>query len=113
MRKWLRIILITGGILIALLVLLFLGMTWYIHANKDNFLKQITAQLNDRLSGNIRIGDMEPSLLKSFPNVSIALKKVVLEDSLFQQHHHPLLDVNDIFVRVNTLSLLRKHVDVN
>lgn len=113
MRKWLRIILITGGIFIALLVLLFLGMTWYIHANKDNFLKQITAQLNDRLSGNIRIGDMEPSLLKSFPNVSIALKKVVLEDSLFQQHHHPLLDVNDIFVRVNTLSLLRKHVDVN
>lgn len=113
MRKWLRIILITGGIFIALLVLLFLGMTWYIHANKDNFLKQITAQLNDRLSGNIRIGDMEPSLLKSFPNVSIALKKVVLEDSLFQQHRHPLLDVNYIFVRVNTLSLLRKHVDVN
>ncbi|HWV64554.1 AsmA family protein [Chitinophaga sp.] len=113
MRKWLRIILIAGGIFIALLVLLFLGMTWYIHANKDNFLKQITAQLNDRLSGNIRIGDMEPSLLKSFPNVSIALKKVVLEDSLFQQHHHPLLDVNYIFVRVNTLSLLRKHVDVS
>lgn len=113
MRKWLRIILITGGIFIALLVLLFLGMTWYIHANKDNFLKQITAQLNDRLSGNIRIGDMEPSLWKSFPNVSIALKKVVLEDSLFQQHHHPLLDVNYIFVRVNTLSLLRKHVNVN
>ncbi|MEV4884908.1 hypothetical protein MRBLMN1_003441 [Chitinophaga ginsengisegetis] len=113
MRKWLRIILITGGIFIALLVLLILGMTWYIHANKDNFLKQITAQLNDRLSGNIRIADMEPSLWKSFPNVSIALKKVVLEDSLFQQHHHPLLDVNYIFVRVNTLSLLRKHVDVN
>ncbi|WP_142687005.1 AsmA family protein [Chitinophaga polysaccharea] len=113
MRKWLRIILITGGIFIALLLLLFLGMTWYIHANKGNFLKQITSQLNDRLSGNIRIGDMEPSLLKSFPNVSIALKKVVLEDSLFQQHHHPLLDVNYIFVRVNTLSLLRKHVDVN
>ncbi|MGF6929976.1 hypothetical protein QFZ48_005476 [Chitinophaga sp. W2I13] len=113
MKKWLRIILITGGIFIALLVLLILGMTWYIHANKDNFLKQITAQLNDHLSGNIRIADMEPSLWKSFPSVSIALKKVVLEDSLFQQHHHPLLDVDYIFVQVNTLSLLRKHVNVN
>ncbi|MEZ2446343.1 AsmA family protein [Chitinophaga sp. RCC_12] len=113
MKKWLRIILITGGIFIALLVLLILGMTWYIHANKDNFLKQITAQLNDHLSGNIRIADMEPSLWKSFPSVSIALKKVVLEDSLFQQHHHPLLDVDYIFVRVNTLSLLRKHINVN
>lgn len=113
MKKWIRITLITGGILIALLLLLFLGMTWYIHANKDNFLKQITAQVNDRLSGNLTIEDMEPSLLKSFPNVSIGLKKVVLQDSLYQQHHHALLDVSYIYVRVNTLSLLRKHVDVN
>ena len=113
MRKWLRIILITGGILVALLVLLFLGMTWYIHANKATFLKQITSQLNDRLNGTITIADMESSLLKSFPNVSIGLKKVVLQDSLWQQHHHALMDVDYIFVRVNTPSLLRKHVDVN
>ncbi|SEW50534.1 AsmA family protein [Chitinophaga arvensicola] len=113
MKKWIRITLLTGGILIALLVLLFLGMTWYIHANKDNFLKQITAQVNDRLSGNLTIEDMEPSLLKSFPNISIGLKKVVLQDSLYQRHHHALLDVSYIYVRVNTLSLLRKHVNIS
>lgn len=113
MRKWLRIILITSGALIALLLLLFLGMTWYIRANKATFLKQITGQLNDRLNGTLTIADMEPSLWKSFPNVSIGLKKVVLQDSLWQQHHHALLDVDYIYVRVNTLSLLRKHVDVN
>lgn len=113
MRKWLRIILITGGALIALLLLLSLGMTWYIRANKATFLKQITGQLNDRLNGTLTIADMEPSLWKSFPNVSIGLKKVVLQDSLWQQHHHALLDVDYIYVRVNTLSLLRKHVDVN
>lgn len=113
MRKWLRISLITSGVLITLLLLLFLGMTWYIHANKANFLKQITGQLNERLNGTITIEDIEPSVWKSFPNVSIGLKKVVLQDSLWQQHHHALLDVNYIFVRVNTLSLLRKHVDVN
>ncbi|PSL43445.1 AsmA-like protein [Chitinophaga niastensis] len=112
MRKWLRITLITGGIFVGLIVLLFLGMTWYIHANKAAFLKQITSQMNGRLNGNITIADMEPSLLKSFPNVSIGLKKVVLQDSLWQQHHHALLDVDYIFVRVNTLSLLRKHIDI-
>ncbi|MBO9731072.1 MAG: hypothetical protein J7623_20715 [Chitinophaga sp.] len=113
MRKWLRITLITSGVLITLLLLLILGMTWYIHANKATFLKQITGQLNDRLNGTITIEDMEPSVWKSFPNVSIGLKKVVLQDSLWQQHHHALLDVNYIFVRVNTLSLLRKHVAIN
>jgi hypothetical protein len=110
MRKWLRILLFAGGICLALLILLFLGMTWYIHANKANFLKQITGQLNERLNGTITIADMEPSLLKSFPDVSIGLKKVVLKDSLWQQHQHALLDVDYIFVQVNTLSLLRKHV---
>ena len=64
MRKWLRITLLTGGILLVLIVLLFLGMTWYIHANKSIFLKQITGQLNERLNGTITIADMEPSLLE-------------------------------------------------
>ncbi|CAL1518256.1 AsmA-like C-terminal region-containing protein [Chitinophaga sp. MM2321] len=112
MRKWLKVTLITGGSIIGLIILLFLGLTWYMHANKANFLKQITSQLNDHINGKLTIQDMEPSLFRSFPNVSIALKKVVLQDSLWQQHHHTLLDVDYIFVRVNTLSLLRKHVDV-
>ncbi|MFY0255660.1 AsmA-like C-terminal region-containing protein [Chitinophaga sp. 30R24] len=113
MRKWLRIIFITSGIVIALLLLLFLGMTWYIHANKEDFLKQIAAQVNERISGTISIQDMESSVWRSFPNVSIGLKKVVLQDSTWQYHHHALLDVNYIYVKVNTLSLLRKHVAIS
>ncbi|WP_160717189.1 AsmA-like C-terminal region-containing protein [Chitinophaga solisilvae] len=112
MRKWLRVVLIAGGSLLGLLILLLLGLAWYINANKSNFLKQITGQLNDRISGNLTIGDMEPSLFRSFPNVSLALKKVVLKDSLWQRHRHALVDVDYIFVRVNTLSLLRRYVDV-
>ncbi|MCW3465724.1 AsmA family protein [Chitinophaga nivalis] len=113
MRKWLRIILIGGGIIIGLVLLLVLGLTWYIHANKATFLKQITSQLNGEINGTLTIADMDASLWRSFPHVSLGLQKVVLQDSGWQQHHHALVDVNYIFVRVNTLSLLRKHVEVS
>ncbi|WP_343746672.1 AsmA-like C-terminal region-containing protein [Chitinophaga sp.] len=112
MRKWLKVVLIAGGSLIALIILLSVGLALYIKVNKAAFLKQITDQLNDNINGKLSVEDMEPSLFKSFPNVSIALKKVQVQDSLWQQHHHALLDLDYIFVRVNTLSLLRKHVDV-
>ncbi|MBC9910070.1 AsmA family protein [Chitinophaga varians] len=112
MRKWLKVVLIAGGSLIALIILLSVGLALYIKGNKAAFLKQITDQLNDNINGKLSVEDMEPSLFRSFPNVSIALKKVQLQDSLWQQHHHALLDLDYIFVRVNTLSLLRKHVDV-
>ncbi len=96
----------------ALMLVLLLCAAWYIHANKAAFLAQITTQANERINGQLTIEDMEPSLIRSFPNISIALKKVVLRDSLYAQHQQPLLDVDYIFVRVNTWSLLRKHVDV-
>ncbi|MBC9933283.1 AsmA family protein [Chitinophaga qingshengii] len=112
MRKWLKVVLIAGGSLIALIILISVGLALYIKVNKAAFLKQITDQLNDNINGEISVEDMEPSLFRSFPNMSIALKKVVLRDSLWQQHHHPLLDLDYVFVRVNTLSLLRKHADI-
>ncbi|WP_212004391.1 AsmA family protein [Chitinophaga sp. HK235] len=112
MRKWLKVMLITAGSLIALVIVLLLGLAWYMKANKTTFLRQITDQLNENINGEFSIGDMEPSFFRSFPNVSLALKRVELHDSLWQQHHHALIDLDYIFVRVNTLSLLRKHVDV-
>ncbi|HVI46177.1 MAG TPA: AsmA-like C-terminal region-containing protein [Chitinophaga sp.] len=112
MRKWLKIALITAGSIIGLIIILLLGMGWYIQSNKALFLKQLTARVNDNLNGELTIGDMKPSLFRSFPNMSIELRSVVLKDSLWTQHKHPLIDVSYIFVRVNTLSLLRKHTDV-
>ncbi|MBW8686881.1 AsmA family protein [Chitinophaga rhizophila] len=113
MRKWLRITLIVSGGLLTLLVLLWLGIAWHIRHNKTAILQQISDRLNDRLhGGELLIKDMEPSLVRSFPNVSVALEGVSVKDSLWNTHHHPLLDVARIFVKVNTFSLLKKQLDI-
>lgn len=112
MRKWLKVVLIGTGILAGLIILLWLGLSWFIHHNRKVFLAQVTEQLNERLNGTITIGDMEPALIRSFPDISVALKKVIIRDSSWAQHRHDFLDASYIFVRVNTLSLLRKNMEV-
>lgn len=113
MRKWLRITIIVFSGLIGLLLLLWLALAFYIYTHKASILKQISDQLNDRLhGGELSIGELEPSLVESFPDVSVALKEVSVKDSLWGQHHHELVKVSRLFVQVNTLALLRKQLDI-
>lgn len=113
MQKWLRITLIVSGSLLGILVLLWLGLALYIRQNKEEILQQISDKLNDRLhGGTLVIKDMEPSLVRSFPDVSVALEGVSIKDSLWSTHQHQLLNVARIFVKVNTFPLLRKQLDI-
>ena len=112
MPRWLRISLRIFAGFIGLVLLLWLGMAWYINSHKKQLLQEITSRLSERTGGTLTIRDMEPSLWKSFPNMSIALKDVTLRDSLFAQHGHSLLDVRTLFVKVNTFELLSKKTEI-
>jgi hypothetical protein len=93
--------------------LAWLGVALYIRQNKATILQQLSDKLNDRLNGGVlAIQDMEPSLVRSFPDVSVALVGVSIKDSLWNTHRHNLLDAAHIFVKVNTFSLLRKQLDI-
>ncbi|GAA0563250.1 AsmA family protein [Chitinophaga japonensis] len=112
MKRWLRITVLTGGSLLALVLLLWLLLALYIHLHRHAFREQLTERLSRHLHGHLTIREVKPSLLRSFPQVSMELDEVQLQDSLWQQHRHSLLDVQRIFVKVNTLSLLRRHLDI-
>lgn len=118
MLKWpewprgLRITVIAGGSLLGLMILLWTALAIYIQLNRQTFLRQITERLNNRLNGKLTIRDMKPSLIRSFPQVSLELETVQLQDSLWQQHRHALLDAQRIFVKVNTFTLLRRRLDI-
>ncbi|HEY0272450.1 MAG TPA: hypothetical protein VGC22_04645, partial [Chitinophaga sp.] len=111
-RPWLRYIIYTVGGFLAFLVLLWLGIAWYIHHNKAKLLADISRQLEGSLNGKLTIADMEPALIESFPNVSVQLQQVTLSDSLGPRLHKPLIKTEAIYVRVNIFALLRKQVDI-
>ena len=112
MPRWLRIALISAGSLLVLIIILWFVLALIVRNRKEEILAEITAQLSDRISGRLEIQDMEPSLIRSFPNISVTLKNVSLKDSLYATHKHALLDIQDVYVKVNTFALLRKKVDV-
>ncbi|MBO9154421.1 AsmA family protein [Chitinophaga sp. GCM10012297] len=112
MPRWLRITLISAGSLLVVVIILWFVLALVVRGRKAEILAEITAQLSDRISGNLEIQDMEPSLIRSFPNISVTLKNVSLKDSMYATHKHALLDVREVYVKVSTFALLRKTVDV-
>lgn len=98
--------------LISLIALIFIGLALYVNAHKKELLVSITKELNKDLNGSLTVGSMEPTLLKSFPGVSVSLKNVEIKDSLWNVHHHSLLTSGDFGVEVNTAALLKGTVEV-
>jgi hypothetical protein len=105
--RWLKLSLKIIGGFILLVILLFACVIGYVNLNKKAVLKAVTEQLNDNISGTLSIENMEPTLIRGFPGVSISLQNVLLRDSLWDQHKHDLLRAKEIYVSVNAFSILR------
>ncbi|QPH39124.1 AsmA family protein [Pedobacter endophyticus] len=113
MKRWFKILLKILSVVVLLIVLTWLAGAFYISRNKKEVLTSILAQLNKNLNGKITASSMEPTLLKSFPGISISLNEVLLRDSLWAKHRHDLLKAQDIDVSLNVLSLIVGNININ
>jgi hypothetical protein len=113
MSRWLKISVQIFFALFVLLVLVWLGVAYYINNNNKKILGTILTQLNANVNGKIEVGSMETTLLKGFPGVSVSLKNVQLRDSLWAQHHHDLLNAKDIAISLNIFSLIVGNIKIN
>ncbi|TDQ11457.1 AsmA family protein [Pedobacter metabolipauper] len=112
MPRWSRIILKILGVFIALILVVFIAAAIYVNVNKKSLLATITEKLNQNLNGTLTIGSMDPTFLSGFPGVSLRLNNVVMHDSLWTVHRHPLLEAKDLEVSVNTLALLTGTIEI-
>ncbi|PWS26515.1 AsmA family protein [Pedobacter yonginense] len=113
MKRWLKISLKILSAVLLLVILTWLAGAFYISRNKKEVLASILEQLNKNLNGQITATNMEPTLLKSFPGVSVSLNGVLLRDSLWATHKHDLLKAQDIDVSLNVLSLIVGNININ
>ena len=104
--KWTSIILAS---LLGLLVITWLSLAWYINHNKNDFIEKITTYFHDNMSGTLMIEDLEPSILKTFPKLSIRLDDVVIFDSLYEEHGVKTAEMEHVYVQLNFFSLLTKN----
>lgn len=118
MSRWLKIgIKIIAG-LILFIILFAVSAVLYVTYNKGKVLKMVSTELNEKLDGQISIGDIRPQLFEHFPNISLELKNVTIRDKRFAEHKHTLLNAKEFYVSLNALSMLTgkasiKRVDIN
>lgn len=106
MSRWIKIALKVSGILLALVALGWMAIAAYVHTHKKELLASLTEQLNQNLSGTLKIEKMEPALIRGFPGISVSLTNVLLRDSLWDQHKHDVLSAKEAFVSVDAFSIL-------
>ena len=99
--------------LILLIILFVIGVMLYVTYNKSRVLKMVSTELNQKLDGQITIGDIKPQLFKRFPNISLELKNVTIRDKRFAEHKHTLLDAKEFYVSLNVLSMLTGKASIN
>lgn len=112
MHPKVKIILKIAGIALSILLVLWLGIAAYVTTNKKALLESVTAQLNRDITGELKIENMEPDLIRGFPGISVSLKNILLRDSLYQQHHHDLLVAKEATISLNIFSLLSGSPDI-
>ncbi len=105
--RWLRILAKSVAAIVVLFVSSYLILAWYVNNHKEELLSEVTATLNESLTGTLAVESMEPTFLTGFPQFSLNLKNVSISDSLYPKHRKLLLNAEDFTISVNVVALLR------
>ncbi len=104
-----RVLKITG-IAVAVLLLLFGGVTWVVFQRKNVWLlNQIESYVNQAQSGQLHIGSIDMKLFSNFPDVTIALDSIDYfehRDSVRLAEEEPILHASQLFVAIELWPLL-------
>jgi hypothetical protein len=112
MPYWLKITLRAGALILSLFLFAWIVLAAYVYTHKKEILTSITTQLNEDLNGKLTINQMEPSLIRGFPGISVALEDIQLRDSLWAIHKHDLIRARNAYVAVNAFSILSGSIKI-
>jgi len=112
-KKILKISIRILGILIALIVLLFIGGWIYLKQHKKQVISLIEAQGKKNLNGGVlHIGNIDIGFLHTFPRVAFTIDTLNLRDSLWERHHHDLVSATRVYATLNLFSLLGGKINI-
>ena len=101
-----KIILRVVVIIMSIIAIGITGMYIYVSTHKKELLAMVEDEFNNSYNGSLNIKDIEPDLWEQFPNISIALREVVIRDDKWSQHHIDFLNAKNIYIKLQFLPLL-------
>lgn len=113
LNKYLKYIFKGFGVLLAVLLLLYVVVFTYVSINKKKIIRQVTELVGKKLNGNVKIGSVELSFFRHFPQTLVLIHGVSITDTLYQLHHHVFFEADEVFARLSIVRLLSKQAPVN
>src|ERR1700733_9589028 len=101
MPRWLKISLKILGALALLLIAFLIGLSVYVSTHKEKILALVTTDLNKNIDGKLNVGAFDISFIKNFPNLSVTLENVSLQDKEWARHHQALPEAKKFDVAVD------------
>ena len=93
------------------LAVLFLALTISVLLFKERIINQFIQEANKNLSTPVNIGKIDIAMLPSFPQLSIVLKDVYIEDS--HEGKYPLLTAAEISFQLSPLAVWKGDYTIN
>lgn len=109
-RRFLKILLRTFTAIALIILLLWGGIYIYFRANKASLLSKVSKAVSEKVKGQVQIKDIGLNFLVNFPNITLRLDEVSLQDSMYKMHKRELLKARKLFVSASTFQLLKGQV---
>ncbi len=109
MREFIKLTVISGGIFIALLIIIVSFLAWFFRDNiKEGFINYI----NKGLQTEVFIDDISINAFRKFPLIAISVKNVTIIETVNVQPRDTLLKASNIYLSFSLLDFLRQKYDV-
>ncbi|MBO9574011.1 MAG: hypothetical protein J7497_17625, partial [Chitinophagaceae bacterium] len=105
MRKFVRYGLKLVAWLAGILVFIWILLLAYVNLNQQQLIGKISSIIHKQTRGDVKIGDLSVSLIRTFPILSLQLSDVDLKDSLYPIHKKELLTAEDIYIGIDLKGL--------
>jgi AsmA-like C-terminal region len=113
LKRALKIGLRILAVLMALVLLAFIGGWIYLKQHKKEVISFIESEASKGLNGGeLQIHDISIGFKHTFPRVAFTIDTLVLRDSLWHQHHHDLISTTRAYATLDFFKLVVGKISV-
>jgi hypothetical protein len=106
-KKVLKICLRILAVLLAVILLAFIGGWIYLKQHKKEVITYIESEANRGLNGGtLHIGDVNIGFKHTFPRLAFSIDSLTLRDSLWHQHHHDFITATRVYATLDFFKLV-------
>ena len=113
LKKAIKISLRILAVLLALIILVFIGGWIYLKQHKKEVISFIESEAKKGLNGGeLYIGDINIGFRHTFPRIAFTIDTLSLRDSLWYQHHHDLISATRAYATLNFFKLFIGKINI-